>query len=128
MSMAAAGGRRRPQKREPIPVELTAEQFYELERLWYYYGNRGPKTTPGNHGFIQGLIERFQDERPKRSKYSTPTPDCEGAVENILAGRISTEGLDERQKAIRDYRIKQWERRVEAEKEWLSQLKHRRIT
>lgn len=128
MSAVKAGSGRRLQKRYPIPVELTAEQCYELERLWYRYGNRGTKSTPGNHGFIQGLIERFQDERPTRSKYATPTPECEAAVERILAGQIVTDGLSVTQKADRESAIKEWESRIEEERGWLRRIKHHRST
>jgi hypothetical protein len=107
-------------------VELTAEQCYELERLWYYYGNRGPKTAPGNHGFIQGLIERFQDERPTRSKYATPTPECEAAVERILAGQIIMDGLSVAQKADRESAISEWESRIEEEQGWIGRFRRQR--
>jgi hypothetical protein len=114
------------QRRNPIPVELTNEQLYELERLWFVYGNHGSKTTPGNHGFIQGLIERYQDERQRGDKFSTPTPECEAAVEAILAGQISTDGLSDTEKAVRTTLIKQWAQRVKDEKEWLARTKHQR--
>jgi hypothetical protein len=39
-------------RREVRPVEVTDGQRRELERLWFIYGNYGPKTTPGNHQFI----------------------------------------------------------------------------
>lgn len=72
-----------------IPVTLTDEQRERLERLWFYYGNYGQKTTPGNHSFIQRLLENGIDERPlytKRTpKSEIPTPECEEAVEAILA-------------------------------------------
>jgi hypothetical protein len=76
--------------RESIPVTLTKEQRAKLERLWFYYGNHGPKTTPGNHGFIQGLYEHGIDERPMRNKLTTPTPECEAAVEKVLANQTPT--------------------------------------
>lgn len=60
----------------------------QLERLWFYYGNYGPKTTPGNHSFIQRLLENGIDERPlytKRTpKSEIPTPECEAAVDDVL--------------------------------------------
>ena len=74
-------------------MTLTPEQRQRLERLWFIYGNYGPKTTPGNHGFIQGLLEQGLDLRPlitKRSRKSeVPTPECEAAVDEVLAQRIS---------------------------------------
>jgi hypothetical protein len=76
-------------RRNVIPVTLNLEQRQQLERLWFYYGNYGPKTTPGNHSFIQRLLENGVDERPlytKRTpKSERPTTECERAVEAILA-------------------------------------------
>lgn len=78
-------------RRKAIPVELTSEQRERLERLWFYFGNYGPKTTPGNHSFIQRLLENGVDERPlhtrRTPKSEIPTPDCEAAVEAVLAMR-----------------------------------------
>lgn len=34
-----------------------------LEKLWFIYGNNGPKHTHGNHRFIQCLLEKSTDER-----------------------------------------------------------------
>ena len=72
-------------KREAIPVALTTEQRRKLESLWFYYGNYGPKTTPGNHSFIQGFLEHGKDMRPLRLKGYKPTPECEAAVDAVLA-------------------------------------------
>lgn len=44
-------------------VTLTDAQRERLERLWFVYGNYGPKTTPGNHQFIQCLPEHGIKER-----------------------------------------------------------------
>ncbi len=71
-------------RREAVRVNLTPRQRRELERLWFAYGNYGPKTTKGNHSFIQGLLERGLDERPLRMKGYIPTEECERAVEKIL--------------------------------------------
>lgn len=75
--------------RKATPIIITTEQREQLERLWFYFGNYGPKTTPGNHSFIQRLLENGIDERPlytKRTPQSEiPTPECEGAVEAILS-------------------------------------------
>jgi hypothetical protein len=76
--------KRSRQKREAIPVSLTPQQRRRLENIWFYYGNYGPKTTPGNHSFIQGLLERGEDERPCRMKGYIPTQECEKAVDEIL--------------------------------------------
>jgi hypothetical protein len=76
-------------RRKVIPVTLTGEQREWLERLWFYFGNYGPKTTSGNHSFIQRLLENGIDERPlytKRTPQSEiPTPECEAAVETVLS-------------------------------------------
>lgn len=76
-------------RRKASPVTLTAEQRTRLERLWFIYGNYGPKSTPGNHSFIQRLIENAIDERPlnhKRTpKSQIPTPECEACVDQILS-------------------------------------------
>jgi hypothetical protein len=75
-------------RRKVNPVTLTSEQRERLERLWFYYGNYGPKTTPGNHSFIQRLLENGYDERPLHNKRTPkselPTPECVDAVEVIL--------------------------------------------
>lgn len=73
------------QKREAIPVVLSPLQRKRLENLWFVYGNYGPKTTKGNHSFIQGLLERGEDERPCRIKGYLPTEECEQAVDEILS-------------------------------------------
>jgi hypothetical protein len=76
-------------RRKATPVTLTPAQRERLERLWFYYGNYGPQTAPGNHQFIQSLLEHGLDLRPLRTK-RTPkseraTPECERAVEAVLA-------------------------------------------
>ncbi len=76
-------------RRKASPVTLTAEQRTRLERLWFIYGNYGPKSTPGNHSFIQRLIENGIDERPLNTKRTPksqiPTPECEACVDKILS-------------------------------------------
>ena len=76
-------------RRKATPVTLTAEQRTRLERLWFIYGNYGPKSTPGNHSFIQRLIENGIDERPLNTKRTPksqiPTPECEASVDKILS-------------------------------------------
>jgi hypothetical protein len=90
-------------RRKIKSVTLTPEQRDRLERLWFYYGNYGPKTTPGNHSFIQRLLENGYDERSlynKRTpKSEIPTPECERAVEAILLMRSELEPPDERIRA-----------------------------
>lgn len=63
-----------------IPVELSRSQRERLENLWFVYGNRGPKTPPDNHGFIQGFLERDADER----SFYKPTAECLAAVDAVL--------------------------------------------
>jgi hypothetical protein len=75
--------------RKAAPVTLTAGQRTRLERLWFIYGNYGPKSTPGNHSFIQRLIENGIDERPLNTKRTPksqiPTQECEAFVDKILS-------------------------------------------
>lgn len=70
-------------------MTLTDGQRERLERLWFHYGNYGPASTPGNHQFIQGLLEHGLDLRPLYSKRTPkserPTGECERAVEAVLA-------------------------------------------
>lgn len=77
------------QRRKATPVTLTQAQRERLERLWFYYGNYGPQTTPGNHQFIQSLLEHGLDLRPLQTKRTPkserPTEECERAVEAVLA-------------------------------------------
>src|SRR5215212_8569402 len=81
--------------RKATPVALTGSQRERLERLWFVYGNHGTKTTPGNHQFIQGLLEHGLDLRPlhtkRTAKRDRPTGECETAVEAILASAESDE-------------------------------------
>ena len=83
-------------RRKAAPVTLTGSQRERLERLWFVYGNYGPKTTPGNHQFIQGLLELGLDLRPLQTKRTPkkdkPTGECEAAVEAVMA---SPEAADE---------------------------------
>ena len=77
------------QRKKAMPVTLTHHQRERLERLWFYYGNYGPQTTPGNHQFIQGLLEHGLDLRPLQTKRTPkrdiPTAECVAAVEAVLA-------------------------------------------
>jgi hypothetical protein len=90
-------------RRKVTPVIITQEQRERLERLWFYYGNYGPKTTPANHSFIQRLLENGIDERSLHNKRTPksdiPTPECERAVEAILSMRSEFESPDERVRA-----------------------------
>jgi hypothetical protein len=77
------------QRRKATPVRLTGSQRERLERLWFVYGNYGSKTTPGNHQFIQCLLEHGIDIRPlqtkRTAKRDVPTEECVAAVEKVLA-------------------------------------------
>src|SRR5215213_11462111 len=76
-------------RRKAEPVTLTDAQRERLERLWFYYGNYGPQATPGNHQFIQGLLEHGLDLRPLQTKRTPkrdiPTGECVAAVEAVLS-------------------------------------------
>lgn len=75
-------------RRKAVTVTLTPDQRDRLEHLWFYYGNYGPKTTPGNHSFIQGILEHGVDVRPlhttRTPKSELPTQECERAVDQVL--------------------------------------------
>src|SRR5215203_6666187 len=77
--------------RQAAPVALTDRQRGRLERLWFVYGNYGSKTTPGNHQFIQGLLEHGVDIRPlqtrRTAKRDVPTAECVAAVEKVLSAK-----------------------------------------
>jgi hypothetical protein len=81
--------------RQATPVTITDAQRGRLEHLWFVYGNHGPKTTPGNHQFIQGLLEHGLDLRPlqtrRTAKRDVPTAECVAAVERVLASAASDE-------------------------------------
>jgi hypothetical protein len=93
-------------RRKATPVTLTGTQRERLERLWFYYGNYGLQSTPGNHQFIQGLFEHGLDLRPLQTKRTPkserPTPECERAVEAVLAAGSDGKGdVDERHSVLR---------------------------
>ena len=85
-----------PKVRKATPVIFSSEQREQLERLWFYYGNHGPQTTPGNHYFIQSLLEHGIDVCPlftrRTRKADQPTPECEAAVDAVLAIKRGAEG------------------------------------
>ena len=68
-------------RREFRQVAISAEQRGRLERLWFIFGNYGPKHTMPNHYFIQGFLERGLDERD----FNKVTPECLTAVDEVLA-------------------------------------------
>lgn len=79
---------------------INLEQRKKLNKLWFIYGNGGPKSTKGNHSFIQGFLERNSDDRDfylkgienmKERGFSDAqilqmgiTQDCIDAVDDIL--------------------------------------------
>ena len=69
---------------------LTRKQRRQLERLWFHYGNYGPKATPGNHSFIQGPLEHGKDMRPLQRRGFKPTLECEASVDAALAKQEKT--------------------------------------
>jgi hypothetical protein len=92
--------------RQATPVKLTEAQRERLEHLWFVFGNHGPKTTPGNHQFIQGLLEHGIDIRPlqtkRTAKRDVPTEECVSAVEKVLT---SSGGEDVRAARPRPLRL-----------------------
>lgn len=90
-------------RNQAIPVTMIDEQRERLERLWFYFGNHGPKMTPANHSFIQRLLENGIDERPARTKRTPksqiPTPECEAAVDAILSQAADLHPHEERIRA-----------------------------
>jgi hypothetical protein len=92
-------------RRKAEPVTLSDGQRERLERLWFVYGNYGPKTSPGNHQFIQGLLEHGLDLRPLQTKQTAkrdrPTEECEAAVEAILSSNDGTGGEAEHPAPLR---------------------------
>src|SRR5688572_28908137 len=91
-------------RRKATLVILNEAQRERLERLWFYYGNYGPATTPGNHQFIQGLLEHGLDLRPLQTKRTPkserPTPECEAAVEAVLAPGGDLTGDDDGRRGV----------------------------
>lgn len=78
-------------RRAATRVAVTDAQRERLERLWFIYGNHGLKSTPGNHQFIQGLLEHGLDLRPLQTKRTAkrdiPTDECVAAVEAVMSSK-----------------------------------------
>lgn len=55
-----------------MKTELTDYQRRVLEDLWFVYGNYGPEHTNSNHHWIQGFLERGEDNRD----FYYPTDEC----------------------------------------------------
>jgi hypothetical protein len=90
--------------RKVIPVTLSGKQREKLERLWFVYGNHGPQTTPGNHAFIQGMLEHGIDIRPLKQRGYMPTAECERAVDAVLSRK--EEPLEEISEPPKAHRFK----------------------
>jgi hypothetical protein len=65
-------------------VVLTEIHERKLNDLWFVYGNYGKKHTPGNHYFIQRLLDMGQDTRYSYSEGNNLTKECIAAVDAIL--------------------------------------------
>jgi hypothetical protein len=71
-------------------MNISPEQKKALEHLWFIFGNYGPKCTMGNHKFIQGILERGEDDREfyrhqgRVASVKPLTKECEDAVDEIL--------------------------------------------
>ena len=64
-------------------VILTERQEGKLRRLWFIYGNEGPKHTHRqNHYFIQRFLDAGQDQR---SVYPDVSQECLDAVDAVLS-------------------------------------------
>lgn len=107
-------------------VTLTESQRDRLERLWFVYGNYGPKTTPGNHQFIQGILEHGIDLRPlhtkRTAKKDKPTGECEAAVEAVLASPDAADGGDARSALLRLVPSPDVEQRAQAPNQELKRM------
>lgn len=61
--------------------------------------------TEGNHSFIQGLLERGQDERPLKQRGYIPTEECERAVDKVLSGDQAPEEEDSPAARLRRFEL-----------------------
>lgn len=64
-------------------IKLTEKQRKELERLWFIYGNSGPKSTKANHGYIQGFLE-FGEDRKEFYRDGEENLKEKGFIKNVL--------------------------------------------
>lgn len=64
-------------------VTLTERQEAQLRRLWFVYGNGGPKQGhPHDHYFIQRFFDAGQDQR---GLYPGVSQECLKAVDAVLS-------------------------------------------
>lgn len=64
-------------------VIITPEQRVELHKLWFIWGNHGPKSTMANHRFIQCFLEHDEDTRD----FFKPDKELIEKVDAILVGK-----------------------------------------
>lgn len=86
-----------------MKVEITENQRNNLIKLWFIYGNRGPKSNNSQHKFIQWILEGGEyrkdliltDEFTNAGKLINPSgnfndyrlsDECINAVDKILFG------------------------------------------
>jgi len=79
---------------------LTIERKKRLKKLWFTYGNNGPKHTKGNHRLIQLFLEeykigenvsarykkhkKFFSKKPHHGNKKPLTDDCAKQIEMIF--------------------------------------------
>lgn len=61
-------------------INLSEQQQNALGDLWFLWGNNGKKHTMANHKFIQGILERNEDNRD----FYNPDPELIEIVDGIL--------------------------------------------
>lgn len=67
-------------------MQLTTIQRKRLQKLWFIYGNDGPKHTHYNHRYIQNLLEHGEDseELYRQQEAEALTDECVGKVKEII--------------------------------------------
>ncbi len=63
-----------------LAIKLTQAHRQALEKLWFVYGNNGPKHTRANHRFVQCFLENGEDRRGMFK----PSPELCEAVNAIM--------------------------------------------
>ncbi len=71
-----------------MKTELTDYERRVLEDLWFVYGSYGPEHTNSNHHWIQGFLERGEDNRD----FYYPTDECKAAVGKLNIKYLVTLG------------------------------------
>jgi hypothetical protein len=74
--------------------KIQSEFKHKLSNLWFVYGNGGPKSTNGNHKFIQRLVEHTErgtnwteQEWKQNKNFYKPTKECLEAVTALVKER-----------------------------------------